>query len=370
MKQSSTSPLALVAMAAASQAASVTFWTLDQAQRTIYFTPNPGSAQMSPLTVGHLQNTTAKFPSNWAGNFYAVQSDGENKPGMLGEVQFSGWLGRTYFDVSAIVDGTDHSNVKQMWPKLSRSPMSGCEVFPCNNCYWLPDDIQTKVTEENDLMATLGSGSTGIVFAKPDQEAPDSSQAHHAPQYQPSAPSPPAAPPALPVQPGAAPAVAPYQPVQPVQPAAAPAAPQYQPVQPVQPVAAPAAPQYQPVAIPAAPQSQPSQSAASPSQPSQSTASEAQPSQSTVSEAQPSQSAVSEAQSIQSAVSEAQSSQSAVSEAQPSQSASPPDEEPASSQDQSDSNDEQPDPSEYQPQDKEAASFEYQPPSQPSMQDT
>jgi hypothetical protein len=84
---------------------------------------------------------------------------------MLGEVSLNSWNGLTYFDVSAIVDPSDHDNVKQMWPVKSQTPMSGCEVFPCNNAYWLPDDVQTKATSETDLMTTLGSGSTGLTFA-------------------------------------------------------------------------------------------------------------------------------------------------------------------------------------------------------------
>ncbi|RDA92373.1 hypothetical protein CP533_4400 [Ophiocordyceps camponoti-saundersi (nom. inval.)] len=241
MKQFTISPVALLALATTTaHAASVTFWTLDMAQRTIYFTSNPGSALMAPVTVNASQNSTVVFPDNWAGNFYGVRDGESNKPGMLGEVQFSGWLGKTYFDVSAIVNGQDQHNVKQMWAKTAQTPMSGCEVFPCNNCYWLSDDIQTKVTNERDLMATLGTGSTGIAFALPHQEAPGSSQSHHAPQYQPSAQNPPS--------PLSAPQ---YQ--QPARPAVA----QYRPA-----AAAAAAPQYQPPPVQVAAQMQPSQPAA------------------------------------------------------------------------------------------------------------
>ncbi|PHH74609.1 hypothetical protein CDD83_4545 [Cordyceps sp. RAO-2017] len=161
-----TAAIALVALAASTQAASVTFWTLDDVERTIYFSGNPGATNMTSITVNNQKKTTVKFSDNWVGNFYAVPQGQPNKPGMLGEVQFSGWLGKTYFDVSAIVDGSDHNNVKQMWPMESQTPMSGCEVFPCNNCYWLSDDVQTKVTEEKDLMTTLGAGSTGYSFAE------------------------------------------------------------------------------------------------------------------------------------------------------------------------------------------------------------
>jgi len=159
------SVLALAGSAALSNAASITFWTLDDVQRTIYFTSNENSHIMDPVTVSNAEQTTVQFPDEYVGNFYAVADGQENKPGMLGEVKFSGWGGSTYFDVSAIIDPNDKTNVKQMYPADSQSPMSGCEVFPCNNAYYLPDDIQTKVTEENHLITTLGEGSTGLSFA-------------------------------------------------------------------------------------------------------------------------------------------------------------------------------------------------------------
>lgn len=159
-----TSVMALVASAAVSSAASVTFWTLDNVERTIYFTGNPESAPIDPVVVNGAENKTVPFPDAWVGNYYAVPTGQPNIPGMLGEVQFGGWNGLTYFDVSAIVTPGDHGNVKQMWPAGSNTPMSGCEVFPCNNAYYLPDDVQTKVTQEVDLWQSLGSGSTGMSF--------------------------------------------------------------------------------------------------------------------------------------------------------------------------------------------------------------
>lgn len=162
--QFATSVLALVASAAVSSAASVTFWTLDNAERTIYFTPHPGSANLDSVVVSAAENKVVTFPDNWGGNYYAVAAGEANVPGMLGEVLFGGWNGLTYFDVSAIVTPGDHNNVKQMWPAGSKTPMSGCEVFPCNNAYYLPDDVQTKVTHEVDLWQSLGSGTTGMTF--------------------------------------------------------------------------------------------------------------------------------------------------------------------------------------------------------------
>lgn len=157
--------MAMIASAALASAASVTFWTLDDVQRTIYFTPNPGSAELEPVVVNNSEKKVVEFPDVYVGNFYAIADGDENVPGMLGEINFSGWIGLTYFDVSAIVDPSDHNNIKQMWPAETKTPMSGCETFPCDNCYWLPDDVQTKVTHEVDLITTLGEGSTGMEFA-------------------------------------------------------------------------------------------------------------------------------------------------------------------------------------------------------------
>lgn len=161
----SNSIIGLVASAAAAQAGSVTFWTLDDIQRTIHFTPSPGSPEMPSVTVSNKENTTVDFADQYIGNFYAVQEGKENNPGMLGEVNFGAFGGMTFFDVSAIVDPNDHNNVKQMWPKDEMTPMSGCEVFPCDNAYWVWDDVQTKVTHATELMTTLGSGSTGLNFS-------------------------------------------------------------------------------------------------------------------------------------------------------------------------------------------------------------
>jgi hypothetical protein len=44
-----------------------------------------------------------------------------------------------------------------MYPKSNYHPVSGCKLFPCQNAYYLPDDIQTKATLQTDLICTLGS---------------------------------------------------------------------------------------------------------------------------------------------------------------------------------------------------------------------
>jgi hypothetical protein len=157
--QFTTTVLALLASASCVAANTVTFWTLDDVERTIVFTPSPGSPEIPDVVVSKMENTTVTFPAGYEGNYYAVAKGAARVPGMLGELRFDGWMGKTYFDVSAIVTPNDKSNVKQMWPAKSMTPMSGCEEFPCNNAYYLPDDVQTKVTDEKDLIQTLGTGS-------------------------------------------------------------------------------------------------------------------------------------------------------------------------------------------------------------------
>lgn len=156
--------LALFGSAAVASAGSVTFWTLDDVTRTVHFTANENKWDMDSVTVSSAEKKTVHFPEGYVGNFYAIPEGGENTPGMLGEVKFAGNEGKTYFDVSAIIDPSDKSNVKQMYPASSQSPMSGCVVFPCDNAYYLPDDVQTKVTEEEHIITTLGEGSTGLSF--------------------------------------------------------------------------------------------------------------------------------------------------------------------------------------------------------------
>ena len=154
-----TSFFGLAAAASAVNAAAVTFKTLDDVTRQIIFTPSPGSPEIESVTVSSAQDTTVQFPDHYEGNFYAVTEGSEDKPGMLGELLFGGWMGFTYFDVSAIVDPNDKNGVKQMWPANTKEPMSGCESFPCNNAYYLPDDVQTKVTHEDHIITTLGGSA-------------------------------------------------------------------------------------------------------------------------------------------------------------------------------------------------------------------
>lgn len=155
--------LSVFGSAALVAANTVTFLSLDDTKRTVFFTPTKGHSELDSITVSGGANVTKDFPQEWIGNWHAVAEGVTNTgEGMLGEVTFQGWLGKTYFDVSAIVIPEDKDNVKEMWPLEAEYPTSGCDTFPCDNAYYEWDDVQTKVTEETDLVCTLGEGSSPL----------------------------------------------------------------------------------------------------------------------------------------------------------------------------------------------------------------
>lgn len=163
---------AALALAATAQAQNtLTFVSTDNIDRTVYITPSAGVASMDPVSVVAGATVAVNFVTGFIGNAYAVTTGDENVPGMLAEVNFQGWDGSTYFDVSAIVNPSDTNNVMLMYPADAPStPVSGCNPFPCNNAYYLPDDVQTKVTDQTNLIVTLGGGSTNAT-AKRDVNA-------------------------------------------------------------------------------------------------------------------------------------------------------------------------------------------------------
>ncbi|KAK0739874.1 hypothetical protein B0T21DRAFT_410190 [Apiosordaria backusii] len=140
----------------------VTFINQDGRHRTVVFTPSAGYKEIKPRRVPAHEEVTVSFPHGWSGNWWSVTDGKEWAPGMLGEVTFNGYLGLTYFDVSAIVNPSDTNGVKMMWPIKSAWPTSGCDFFSCGNEYTYPDKVQTKTTEEDHLACTLGDGISPV----------------------------------------------------------------------------------------------------------------------------------------------------------------------------------------------------------------
>lgn len=165
----------IVALAALASANSVTFQSLDGINRRIVFTASAGHPGIPSVWVGGYQTVRVEFPHGWIGNWYSVSQGRPDVPGMLGEVTFQGWNGMTYFDVSAIVNPNDHEGVQELYPAGQKQPVSGCKNWPCNNAYYMPDDIQTKTTYETDLICTLGRGGSW----KRDAEPEDSESVAH-----------------------------------------------------------------------------------------------------------------------------------------------------------------------------------------------
>ncbi|CAD6502553.1 BgTH12-05144 [Blumeria graminis f. sp. triticale] len=136
---------------------SVNFVNQDGTTRTIIFTSQSGQQQLNSIKVAGNSAIQQEFPQGWIGNWYSVSEGSPNVPGMLGEVRFDGFGGATYFDVSAIVNPTDNSGVKQLFPAHDNKPVSGCQNFPCANAYNKADDLQTASTPFKDLICLLGN---------------------------------------------------------------------------------------------------------------------------------------------------------------------------------------------------------------------
>lgn len=160
----------------------VTFVSTDDVHRTVYFTPSVGHGREMPsIRLAAGQKVSVTFDKGWIGNFHAVHDGKTNTgEGMLGEVTFDGYGGKTFFDVSAIVVPGDVDNISQMYPAdAPNTPVSGCQVWPCNNAYWLPDDVQTKVTDQKHIITTVGKNGAGAKLAvRQDADENDVSYSH------------------------------------------------------------------------------------------------------------------------------------------------------------------------------------------------
>ncbi|CAN8095518.1 unnamed protein product [Discula destructiva] len=147
--------LAIAALASVVSAGTVTFQSMDNIDRTVVWT---GSSPIEDTFVPGGQNVSVTVPTGYVGNVYSYCAGETDTPGMLAEFAFNSWASSTFFDVSAIVDQNDHSNVYQMYPADTMDPVSGCDTFACANAYYLPDDIQTKSTTSDHIIVTLGGG--------------------------------------------------------------------------------------------------------------------------------------------------------------------------------------------------------------------
>ncbi|TGO35683.1 hypothetical protein BHYA_0150g00310 [Botrytis hyacinthi] len=128
---------------------SLQFLSQDNTERTIFFTPNAGSAEVPSFFVPAVSvngMAVVQFPQGWSGSLKAVLS-GEipNVPKITGEITFQGWQGETYYAVSAVQNCCDNSGIRVLAPKV-HGLASGCIIapFPCTESYSRPGNIQVK----------------------------------------------------------------------------------------------------------------------------------------------------------------------------------------------------------------------------------
>jgi hypothetical protein len=147
----------------------VEFVSQDSADRTIIFQHNPGFDDIPATPLPGHANVTVSFQDGWQGNFHAIKQGAPDVTGILGEVCMNCWQGLTYFDISGIVSRVDLTNtvvdlsdIKQLYPKESCSPVSGCEMYDqfCDAAYYNPEDVLTRSTSESTLVCTVGTPET------------------------------------------------------------------------------------------------------------------------------------------------------------------------------------------------------------------
>jgi len=151
---------ALASMATAQNI--VKFVNQDNIPKTIVFTANAGLAPIAPVTLAGNAVIEQPIPNGWIGNWYTYNKGADNKPGMLGEVNFQGWNGLTYFDVSGIVHPHDGQGVKMLYPTENPDNNSGCQHAGdayCDNMYNRPNDIATKTSPRTHFTCLVGKKS-------------------------------------------------------------------------------------------------------------------------------------------------------------------------------------------------------------------
>ncbi|KAF7906870.1 hypothetical protein EAF00_001148 [Botryotinia globosa] len=140
---------------------SLQFLSQDNIERTIFFTPNAGSAEVSSFFVPAASantNAVVRFPQGWSGSFKAILSgETPDVPKITGEITFQGWQGETYYAVSAVQNCCDNSGIRSLASQFT-SPVSGCIIapFPCTDSYSRPGNIQVKSSPHVDFMCLLG----------------------------------------------------------------------------------------------------------------------------------------------------------------------------------------------------------------------
>ncbi|KAF7889481.1 uncharacterized protein EAF02_001896 [Botrytis sinoallii] len=139
----------------------IEFLSFDKEDRVITFTSHPQCEDLADIHHKGGENFTIEIPLNWGGTVIARKYDAVHPIHRVqAEFQWQGFEGKTHYDASAIDNRTDNSGIRFVYPAGQADVYelrSGCTVYPCDNAYLLPDDVQTKVTRQTDMVIEIGT---------------------------------------------------------------------------------------------------------------------------------------------------------------------------------------------------------------------
>ncbi|KAF5873226.1 putative dnase1 protein [Botrytis fragariae] len=136
------------------------FISFDDVDRIIAFTSHAHCEDIEDIHHKGGENFTIEMPQNWGGTVMAKKYDAVVPIHRVqAEIQWQGFEGKTHYDASAITNHTDNSGIRFIYPAGQGDvyeTRSGCTVYPCDNAYLQPDDEQTKVTYQTDMVIEIG----------------------------------------------------------------------------------------------------------------------------------------------------------------------------------------------------------------------
>ncbi|TGO51512.1 hypothetical protein BOTNAR_0353g00040 [Botryotinia narcissicola] len=138
----------------------IEFVACDNEDRIISFTSHVQCEDIEDIHHKGGENFTIEIPLNWGGTVMAKKHGAVHPIHRIqAEFQWQGFEGKTHYDASAITNQTDNSGIRFVYPAGQGDvyeARSGCTVYPCDNAYLQPDDVQTKVTRQTDMLIEIG----------------------------------------------------------------------------------------------------------------------------------------------------------------------------------------------------------------------
>ncbi|TGO38389.1 hypothetical protein BHYA_0076g00400 [Botrytis hyacinthi] len=139
----------------------IEFIAYDNEDRIISFTSHVQCEDIEDIHHKGGENFTIEIPLNWGGTVMAKKYGAVHPIHRIqAEFQWQGFEGKTHYDASAITNHTDNSGIRFIYPAGQGNvyeARSGCTVYPCDNAYLQPDDVQTKVTRQTDMVIEIGT---------------------------------------------------------------------------------------------------------------------------------------------------------------------------------------------------------------------